>query len=65
MIGFLYILINRVFLLSDHSFYTIDSAFHNSDGIGDFIVVLEAGVEGLVGFDIEIWSESRVILVAI
>lgn len=47
---FLDILIDRVLFLPDHSLKTINPAFHNPDGIGDFTVMLETGIKRLVGF---------------
>ena len=59
------ILIDGVFFLSDHGFNAINSTFHDTDGIRYFIVMLETGVEGLIGFGGKIGSDCRVILICV
>jgi hypothetical protein len=64
-VDFLSIFIDGVFFLPDHGLDAIDAAFHDPDGISYFAVVLETGVEGLVGLGGKIGPEGRIILVAV
>jgi hypothetical protein len=64
-VKFLAIFIDRIFLLPDHGLNAVDTAFHDPDRIGYFSVMLETGVEGLIGFGAKIGPEGRIILVAI
>ncbi len=59
------IFIDGIFLLPNHGLNAVDAAFHDPNRIGYFSVMLETGVEGLIGLGVKIGPDRRIILVAI
>lgn len=62
---FLDVFVNLVFFLSHQGLYTINSGLHGANGVTQFVVMLESGVERLVWFGVGIGSETRLVLVAV
>ena len=64
-VNFLAIFIDGIFLLPDHGLNAVDATFHDPNRIGYFSVILETGVEGLIGLGAKIGPDRRIILVSI